>query len=239
MPEETLSQVTSLLEEAANLHECIRSVILSTTEGVIVAAITKDKRSEPHVVATVSAALVWASQSAVHQVGGLRPTHLIHDTHLERIAIIIQPHYQLVVTISKSGEQGFSLQEHLPTFESLATRVEMIIGSSKVLKHEELLSKIIEALPEIREAMLITYDGLPLSSVGFKNHIEIAGLAGSIFANGLTYSSLTNSMTIKSDRLNLLVVKVDDNRLLVTVCRGDQADELAAQVEEVLHDVIG
>ncbi len=238
MAEETLAQVTNLLEEAAAVHESIRSVILCTTEGVVVAAITKDQRTEPNLLATVSAALLWASQSALQHVGGSRPSYLIHDTHVEIIATILQAHYQLVIVISKSAIAGFDFELHLPTFESIATRIEILIGSSVIIRHEELLSKIIAAVPEIREAMLVTYDGLPLSSVGFKNDVEVAGLAGSIFANGLTYSSHTSSLLIKSDRLNLLIVKVDDNRLLVTICRGNQADILAAEVEKVLNENI-
>ena len=239
MPKDTIAHVTALLEEATNVHDCVRSAILCTTEGVVVASITKDQRTEPTVLATISAALVWASQTTIAQVGGQKPTYLIHNTRVERILIVLQPHYQLVLVISKSAESGFELENYIDVFESIATRIELAIGSSEIIKHEDLLSKIVTAIPDIREAMLITYDGLPLSSVGFKNHIEIAGLAGSIFANGLTYSSHTDSVVVKADRLNFLIVRVDDNRLLVTICRGNQADIIASDVERVLKELLG
>ncbi len=236
MPEDTLAQIAGLLEEAINVHECVRNIVVCTTEGVVVAAVSKDERIEPSMLATVSAALMWASQSALHHVGGSLPTHLIHDTRLERILVLLQPHYQLVLVLSKSVEAGFNLEEALPVFHSVATRVEILIGSSETLKHEDLLGTVVTAIPEIKEAMLVTLDGLPLATVGFKEHIEVAALAGSIFANGLTYSGHTRSISISADRVNFIVLKVDDNRLLVAVCRGDDPASLCKKLDDLVEE---
>ncbi len=82
--------------------------------------------------------------------------------------------------------------------------------------------------------MVLTAEGLPIGSVGFQNDIEMAALVGSIFANGLTYSDLTETIYISSKDNNVIVHRVDDKRLLAVVCKGDNSEKISDQVKNVI-----
>ena len=157
-----------------------------------------------------------------------------HLTQLENIVTLIQPHYQLVIVLSKADTAGFAIEKAIPTFQSLATRIEILMGSIPAYSEETILGKIVEEIPEINQAMLLTVEGLPLSSVGFMNQIEIAGIAGSIFANGLTYSLTTGEIEINAEDIRLLLYRVDDAKLLLVICRGPNARELSERVKKFL-----
>jgi predicted regulator of Ras-like GTPase activity (Roadblock/LC7/MglB family) len=231
MPGETLGKVADLLGDALKVHRSVKNVILSTKEGVVVAAVSrKGEDMDPKVLTTVSAALVWAGINVLSRVGKAKPTHLMHSTQSETILTILQPHYQLIIVLAKTEQAGLDLTTLVPKFQSIATRIELLMGSSSALLKETLLGNLVKAFPEITQAMLLTVEGLPLGSVGLDDHIEIAALVSSIFADGLTYSNRTETILIDSEQTNLLVTRVDDARLLAVVCRSSQPEALSKKV---------
>jgi predicted regulator of Ras-like GTPase activity (Roadblock/LC7/MglB family) len=235
---ETLREITELLEETMNVHKSVRNSVLSTKEGIVVAAASKDDQLDPYIIATVNAALVWAGTTTLAHLDQNEPTHLLHSTSIERIVTILQPHYQLIILISRADDEGFNLYDAISKFQSIATRMELTMSASGATEREFILEKIVEAIPDITKAMLVTLDGLPVNSVGFKNHIEVAGLAGSIFANGLTFSNKTDSITIHSDNVSLFITKIDEQRLLVVVLPTPKYASLHDEIMNLIQDVI-
>ncbi|MHA1935832.1 MAG: hypothetical protein ACW97A_11165 [Candidatus Thorarchaeota archaeon] len=237
MPSDTIAEVTSLLEDAMKVHRAVRTVVLCTREGVVVAAVSRDNEDDSTVLATVSAALTWAGTTTLNHIGHAKPTHLIHSTPVERLLTVIQPHYQLIIAISKADDSGFNLEGFLSTFQSIATRIEILMGGHSSFGKETVLGNIVKAIPEISQALLLTLEGLPIGSVGFENDIEVAALASSIFANGLTFSQNTTGIAVNSKDVNVLVHRVDDKRLVAVVCRGPNQEILCNRVIDILQEV--
>ncbi|MFX0108767.1 MAG: roadblock/LC7 domain-containing protein, partial [Candidatus Hodarchaeota archaeon] len=206
-------------------------------EGVVVASVSRETEMDSKVLATVSAALVWAGATALSSIGQSRPRTLVHTTKIERVLTVLQPNYQLVLVITKANEKGLKLKAILPTIQSLATRMELVMSSAGAFGKQTTLGLLVEQIPEITQALLLTEEGLPLGSVGFDNAIELAGLASSIFSNGLTFSEHTEYITFSAENLELLVTRVDNARLLMVVCRGDDPTELAIKVRETLATI--
>ncbi|TFG32167.1 hypothetical protein EU527_10810 [Candidatus Thorarchaeota archaeon] len=238
MPGDTLGEVASLLEETLKVHRSVKQVVLSTKEGVVVAAVSREGDADSKVLATVSAALLWGGSSTLSHLKQSRPTHIIHTTSIERILTIVQPHYQLVIVMSRADDAGINLVSLIPTFQSLATRMELVMGSTRDFGKQTILGMIVENIPEVTQAILLTVEGLPLGSVGFGDEIEVSGLIGSLFANGLTYSEVTHTISVDNERLKLIITRVDESRLLAVVCRGSNAEEIANKVQHVL-DISG
>lgn len=234
MPGDTLGEVASLLEETLKVHRSVKQVVLCTKEGVVVAAVSREGDADARVLATVSAALVWGGVSALGHLKKSGPTHLVQTTSIERILTIIQPHYQLVIVLSRANDAGLNLDQLVPMFQSLATRMELVMGSTRDFGKQTILGTIVEQLPEITQAILLTIEGLPLGSVGFNDEIEVAGLIGSLFANGLTYSDFSHTISVVKGDMRLLITRVDESRLLAVVCRGPKSDELAQKVQLIL-----
>ncbi|RDE11433.1 MAG: hypothetical protein C4K47_09915 [Candidatus Thorarchaeota archaeon] len=231
MAGETLGKVADLLGDALKVHRSVKNVILCTKEGVVVAAVSRKNESiDPKVLSTVSAALVWAGTNVLGRVGKAKPTYLMHSTQSETILTVLQPHYQLVIVLVRAEQAAMEPGSLVPKFQSIATRIELLMGSSAAPPKETLLGNIVKTFPEITQAMLLTIEGLPLGSVGLEDHIEIAALVSSIFANGLTYSNRTETILINSEQADLLVTRVDEARLLAVVCRGMQPDSLSKKI---------
>ncbi|TFF91642.1 hypothetical protein EU545_03325, partial [Candidatus Thorarchaeota archaeon] len=181
MADATLSEVAGLLEETLKVHRSVKKAVLSTKEGVVVAAVSRDGDADSRILATVSAALIWGGTSTLSHLNEKGPTHLVHTTEIERILVVVQPHYQLVVGISRADDAGLDLEPLIPTFQSLATRMELVMRSTTTFGKQTILGQIVESIPEVTQAILLTSEGLPLGSVGFKDEIEVAGLVGSLF----------------------------------------------------------
>ncbi len=237
MPGDTLGEVASLLEEALKVHRSVKQIVLCTKEGVVVAALSREGNADPKVLATVSAALVWGGSSTLTHLKHSLPTHLIHTTSIERILTIIQPHYQLVIVLSRADDAGLNLDQLVPRFQSLATRMELVMGSTRDFGEQTLLGKIVEEVPEVTQALLLTIEGLPLGSVGFSDAIEISGMIGSLYANGLTYSDVTSTISIDTPDAKLNITRVDETRLLAVICKGPNPEEIAQRVRLVLDTV--
>lgn len=237
MPGDTLGEVASLLEEALKVHRSVKQIVLCTKEGVVVAALSREGNADPKILSTVSAALVWGGSSTLTHLKHSLPTHLIHTTTIERILTIIQPHYQLVIVLSRADDAGLNLDQLVPRFQSLATRMELVMGSTRDFGEQTLLGKIVEQVPEVTQALLLTVEGLPLGSVGFSDAIEISGMIGSLYANGLTYSDVTSTISIDTPDSKLIIVRVDETRLLAAICRGPNPEEIAQRVRLVLDTV--
>lgn len=234
MPGDTLGEVASLLEETLKAHRSVKQAVLCTREGVVVAAVSREGDTDPRILATVSAALVWGGSTALGHIKKSGPTHLIQTTTIERILTVVQPHYQLVVVLTKADDAGLDLDRYVPIFQSLATRMELVMGSTRAFGKQTILGTIVEQIPEITQAILLTIEGLPLGSVGFNDDIEVAGLLSSLFANSLTYSEVSHTISIDTPQLRLLITRVDENRLLAVVCGGSNPEELAHRVQHVL-----
>lgn len=238
MAGDTLGEVASLLEEALKVHRSVKQIVLCTKEGVVVAALSREGDGNPKVLATVSAALVWGGSSTLSHLKHSRPTHLIHTTSIERVLTIIQPHYHLVVVLSRADDAGLNLEKLVPVFQSFATRMELVMGSTRDFGEQTILGKIVEQVPEITQAILLTTEGLPLGSVGLSDAIELSGMVGSLYANGLTYSDVTHTISIETSELKLLITRVDETRILAVVCRGTDPEEIAQRVRYVLDTAI-
>ena len=161
MPSDTLGEVASLLEETLKVHRSVKQVVLCTKEGVIVAAVSRDGDTDAKVLATVSAALLWGGSSALGHLKQSRPTHIVHTTKIERILTIVQPHYQLVIVMTRADDAGINLSHLVPTFQSLATRMELVMGSTRDFGKQTILGTIVEQIPEVTQAILLTIEGLP------------------------------------------------------------------------------
>jgi len=238
MPGETLGEVATLLEETLKVHRSVKNAVLCTKEGVVVAAVARGGEVDSRVVATVSSALVWGGALALSHLNTSGPTHLVHTTNIERILTIVQPHYHLVVIISRADDAGLNLEPLISIFKSIATRLELVMSSTIAFGKQTIIGTIVEEVPEITQCVLLTIEGLPLGSVGFKDEVEVAGLMGSLFANGLTYSDVTNSISVDSEGLKLLIIRVDESRLLAAVCPGHNSDEIAQKVRLLLDGEI-
>ncbi|MBE0526103.1 MAG: hypothetical protein IH631_04125 [Candidatus Thorarchaeota archaeon] len=238
MAGDTLGEVASLLEEALKVHRSVKQIVLCTKEGVVVAALSREGDGNPRVLATVSAALVWGGAATLSHLKHSQPTHLIHTTSIERVLTIIQPHYQLVVVLSRADDAGLNLEKLVPAFQSLATRMELVMGSTRDFGEQTILGKIVEQVPEITQAILLTTEGHPLGSVGLSDAIEVSGMVGSLYANGLTYSDVTHTISIESSELKLLITRVDETRILAVVCRGSDPEAIAQRVRFVLDTTI-
>jgi predicted regulator of Ras-like GTPase activity (Roadblock/LC7/MglB family) len=234
MPGETLREVATLLEETLKVHRSVKSAVLCTKEGVVVAAVSRGGEVDSRIIATVSSALVWGGTSALHHLKSSGPTNLVHTTSIERILTIVQPHYHLVIVISRANDAGLNLDALVPAFQSIATRMELVMSSTSAFGKQTILGRIVEEIPEVTQGALLTVDGLPLGSVGFKDEVEVAALMGSLFANGLTYSEVTDSISIDAVGLRLLITRVDETRLLAVVCPGPNPDDVAQKVRLIL-----
>ena len=238
MAGDTLGEVASLLEEALKVHRSVKQIVLCTKEGVVVAAVSREGDADPKVLATVSAALVWGGASTLSHLKHSLPTHVVHTTSIERILTIIQPHYQLVVVLSRADDAGLNLDQLVPAFQSLATRMELVMGSTRDFGEQTILGKIVKQVPEVTQAILLTVEGLPLGSVGFNDAIEVSGMIGSLYANGLTYSDVTHTISMDTANLKLIITRVDETRILAVVCRGPDPDEISQRVRQVLDTTI-
>ena len=234
MPGETLGEVATLLEEALKVHRSVKNAVLCTQEGVVVAAVARGGEIDPRIIATVSSALVWGGNTALSHLKTSSPTHVIHTTVIERILTIVQPHYHLVVIISRADDAGLNLEPLIPAFQSLATRMELVMGSTAAFGKQTILGTVVEEIPEVTRGVLLTIDGLPLGSVGFKDEVEVAALISSLFANGLTYSEVTDTISVDTPGTRLLITRVDDARLLAVVCPGQNPNEIAQKVRLLL-----
>lgn len=234
MPGETLGEVATLLEETLKVHRSVKNAILCTKEGVVVAAVSRGGEIDSRIIATVSSALVWGGASALQHLKSGGPTHLVHTTSIERILTIVQPHYHLIVVISRADDAGLNLDPLVPSFQSLATRMELVMGSTSAFGKQTILGTIVEEIPEVTQGVLLTVEGLPLGSVGFKDEVEVAGLVGSLFANGLTYSEVTDSISVETEKIKLLITRVDETRIMAVVCPGPNSQEIAQKVRLIL-----
>jgi predicted regulator of Ras-like GTPase activity (Roadblock/LC7/MglB family) len=234
MPGETLGEVATLLEETLKVHRSVKNAVLCTKEGVVVASIARAGEIDPRIIATVSSALVWGGNSALSHLKTTGPTHIIHTTTIERILTIVQPHYHLVVIISRADDAGLNLQPLIPLFQSLATRMELVMGSTPAFGKQTILGTVVEEIPEVTQGVLLTLDGLPLGSVGFKDEVEVSALVSSLFANGLTYSEVTDTIAVDTAGTRLMITRVDDSRLMAVVCPGPDPDDIAQKVRLLL-----
>jgi len=192
---------------------------------------------DARLLATVSAALTWAGATALGNIGNPSPTALVHSTRIERIVTLLQPNYQLVIVVSRADDADLDFPASIPSFQSIATRMELVMSSTSAFGQQTILGRVLEKIPEITQAMLLTEEGLPLGSVGLDHSIEMAGLASSIFSNGLTFSDETEYITFTSGNTELMVTRVDETRLLLVVCRGEDPENLATMVREVLQNI--
>jgi len=235
---EMLSQVADLLSGALSIHHAVKNVILCTREGVVVAAVSREEQIDPRLLATVSAALTWVGGTTLRKVSKSSPSSIYLVTAHERVITLIQPNYCMILVVSLDEGPYFDLRAHLANLQSISTRIEILMTTSPQFGSTTVLSNVVRGIPEINRAMLLTIDGLPLGSVGFTNEIEVAGLVGSMFANGLTFSEETDHIVLESDEASLLVVRVDESRLLAVVCGKGRAHDLCERVVDVVRQSV-
>ena len=235
MSGDTLAEVTSLLENVISLDKSIYGVVLCTKEGVPVASFALDDSMKAQFLSTISAALFWAGTTALSYLSESKATYFSIETPDDKILAILQPNYHLVI-ILKADKPDTDIETIIPQLQSIAVRIEILMNTNELVPTETTLDKIVKAIPEIQQAMILTTEGLPVEAVGFENNIEIAALAGSIFANGLTFSQVTESVTITAEGIAILVNRVDQQRILIVSFRGSQALDSCKRVKNLLHD---
>ncbi|MHA1636918.1 MAG: hypothetical protein ACTSUB_02780 [Candidatus Thorarchaeota archaeon] len=236
MASDTLAEVTNLLEETLNLDKTIQSVVLCSREGVVVASVSQIDTFNPGMLATISAAMAFASTSTISLIGESKPTYIQLCTSIERIILIVQPKYQLVV-ISSLDQPDSVVDKLIAKLESIAVRVEILMGGHGLFSGETILEKIVKVIPEIKQAMILTNEGLPVEAVGIEKSIEMGALIGSIYANGLTYSQGTDSISISGDNITILLNRIDETRLLVVLFRGSKTTVSCKQVKDLLRSI--
>ncbi|MFW9978068.1 MAG: hypothetical protein ACFFEJ_08325 [Candidatus Thorarchaeota archaeon] len=235
MAGEILAEVANLIEDALQLHSSLRGVVLSTREGVVVASVSRDESMNPTLLSTVSAALVWASTTTLDNISGNKPTHLIHNAGVNRVLIVLLHQYQLVTVISRADDAGLQMRDLIESLQSIGTRIEILMRSTKSFGSGTILGMIVEAIPSVSRGMVLTLEGLPIGSIGFANDIEVAALAGSIFANGLTYSEATDTIVIGSKDINVIIQKLDEKRLLAVVVNVEDSEAIADRIKEIIQ----
>ncbi|MCF2136468.1 MAG: roadblock/LC7 domain-containing protein [Candidatus Thorarchaeota archaeon] len=229
-----LTKVTELLGQALESHEAVINAVVCTQEGVIVAAASKRQDIDPRIIATVSAAIAWVGRTTLEKVTTSSPSHVTLVTPRNHVIILIQANYYVIIVTSTDGASSFNLSEHIQLFKSLSAQIELLMSSDQEFSTANILGRVVQSIPGVTRAMLLTLDGLPLGSVGFEDDIEVAGLVGSMFANGLTFSSLTDYILMQSDDANLLIVRVDETRLLAVVYR----DGVSPDICELIVDTV-
>ncbi len=235
MSEHILGEVARLLESTISMDDCIRAVVLSTREGVVVASVSRDDSVIPDVTATVSAALVWAGDAAMDKVTGGTPDCLVHTTETETVLIVVGRDFHIVVVLRRNCTSRLDIERLIPVARSAVSRAEMLMGSAEEFAREDLLSMLMASFPEVERAMLVTLDGLPVMAAGLADSVEVAGLAASIFANGLTYSIATRWVVVRAGAYSLLVIRVDEQRLLVAGTHANRPEELCQRIVDLLQ----
>ncbi len=233
MSDSILAEVADLLENALNLHPALIGVVLSTREGVVVASVLREETIEPTVLSTVSAALVWSSITTMSNISRPKPSHLIHYAGSETVLIVLQHQYQLVCVFSDS--QDDEIYSIITELQSIGTRIEILMRSAEDFGSGTILGRVVEAIPTVDQGMVLTIEGMPISSIGLKNDIEIAALIGSIFANGLTYSELTDSIIIGSEDIDMIIQKLDEKRLLVVIVKDEDSKSVCKRINEIIQ----
>ena len=136
--------------------------------------------------------------------------------------------------ISRADDAGLNLDPLIPAFQSLATRMELVMSSTLAFGKQTILGTVVEEIPEVTQGILLTAEGLTLGSVGFKDEVEVAALVGSLFANGLTYSEVTDTISVDAVGTRLMITRVDESRLLAVVCPGPNPEEITQKVRLLL-----
>ncbi len=232
-----LIKVTELLGTALESHVAIKDAVLCTQEGVIVAAASKHQDLDPRIIATVSAAIAWVGRTTLEKVTASTPTHVTLVTPHNQVLILVQANYYIILVISNDESTPFVLSEHIQLLKSLAAQIELLMTTDPEFVTANILGRVVQSIPGVIGVMLLTIDGLPLGSVGFEDDIEIAGLVGSLFANGLTFSKHTDHILLESETNNLLIVRVDEKRLLAVTYRNGTPDTCEQIIDTVRQSV--
>ncbi len=235
---EMLTKVADLLGDVLTASGSIKNAVLCTQEGVVVAAASKREDVDPRMLATVSAALAWVGRTTLEKVSKSTPTHVSLVTPQYRVFIVIQTNYYLIAVVNREDDDSFDINEHLPLLKSITARIELLMTSAQEFSTANLLGNVVRQIPGVTRAMLLTLDGLPLGAVGFDDEIEVAGLVGSIFANGLTFSSKTDYVVLQSEENNLLVARVDETRLLAVIFKDGGAPNICEQIVDVIRQSV-
>ncbi len=235
---ETLGEVASWLQELLESDTRIIHVILSTNEGIVVTAVSKQPGLDPQILSTVSAAINSASSTTLNQIGAPSPEYLIHTMSDQTVITVIQSYFSLIVVYGIEFHSSMQIETIVAQLNSLLLRIELLISSSTNLSEESLLTRILAVSPKIKHALLLTADGLPLSSVGFGDTIKLAGLVSSIFANGMTLSMDTEILSIGYESGRLIIIKIDDSRLLAVLCSEPGCDDVVYKIQTFLETSI-
>ncbi len=235
---EMLTQVAELLGGILELHDHIEHVILCTREGVIVTAVARRERVDPRVLATVTSAIAWAGNTTFEKMSQGPPETILLTTADERIVALSQGGHHLVLVFSPPQVSDTELSSMLPSVRAAGARIEILMRSARSQAESDILGNIFKLVPNVTRAMLLTVDGLPLGSVGFENEIELAGLIGSMFANGLTFSETTDHIVLESGDYSLLIVRVDEARLLAVTLTGERREDQFDHVIDIVHQSV-
>lgn len=229
MTEEILAKVAQLLQDVLENDETIDHVVLCTNEGIVVAAVSRVADVDPNMLSTISAAINSAGVTTLNQIGLERPEYLVHVMEGRTVLTVIQSYFS-IVTVYNANPMQAGFREKIAGLNSVLLRVELLFSSHKELREESLLARILTISPQIKHALLLTVDGLPLGSVGFEDTVKLAGLISSIFANGMTLSMDTEVLSIGHGSGQLMITKIDDTRLLAVLISDPHFDEVYSKI---------
>ncbi len=231
---DTLSRLYTLLSESLDIHPGITNAILSTREGAVVASVSRVSETDPRLLATVTAATLWAGNNILSKIRATEMEYLLQVTETETVLTVIQSHYCMTFVFEQTRDQ-LDIPSILSHLRSIVTRVELIMATERGPPVERLIDNLVKNILQITQAILLTQDGLPLSSVGLKNETETAAQIASIFANSRTFSESTSHTIISSQNIDLLIVRIDDNRLLAVICKGNSGMQIIDSVLQVVN----
>ncbi|MEM2143447.1 MAG: hypothetical protein QXS20_02930 [Candidatus Thorarchaeota archaeon] len=209
------------MREAMITYPGITRVLLCNREGIVITAIHRDTEIDPRPIATVSAATAWAASSLLLHLGKKGPNHILLVNHQESLVVLLEPDCYLVFLLdTRASPPGVEMMSYVARLHTLAERVQEIVCSQIGPVQRDLATLISQRIPEAEHVMVLTADGLPLSSLNLPDDIEVAALAGSAFANGITFSEQTDHLIMGSENMTVLVARLDSSRLLLVAGAG-------------------
>ncbi len=236
MAEKTLESVNSILDEIISSYAAVQGCLVCTKEGEVISHAFRESELEPTRLSTVAAALMYSGRTAYSQMFNADPSVIIQATSFEYYLLFRQEDFSLVVILTKDLVEDNDLEPFIHDFNEYATSIQSQLLSISTYEKNTLLGELFSEVSKIKQALLLTVEGLPLASRGFQDETEISAVLSAIYANCQTLSMLTEFIVIEGDKDRIIIFKVDDKRLLALVSAGESLGIIINQVKRVLRE---
>lgn len=235
------SALNRILDELM-LDHAFKCVFVCSTEGTILALVcrAKDQGAEPKVAERIGSVSALSISQRVLEVLEGSKHNPVYISQKENEAII-------GLKIPEGGMVGF-LERWVVYSGELKKKIDMLrqnsLKISSLLQREakelELFSLIREQLPEVRNIMLMSKDGVALTSENITGDPqELSGIVSAFFST-LTVSihdSQEVAVVESYDNFLLLGELQKDIVLLITVPKGRRVDEYIFRMQDLLRSV--